>query len=348
MAEQDQRVILCDLTQREDWNAYVGASPHSTMCHQYAWRDIIERVYGHRTYYLMAQRGRRPVGVLPLVLVHRPFGSSSLTSMPFLDYGGVCADDAEATQALVGQAKELMHTYRCSSIELRQCDRTVELGATREDKVSMILDLSAGADVIWKALPAKVRNQVRKAEKSGLAVCAGGSELLNEFYDIFAVNMRDLGSPVHSKAFFTEICVALGPSIRVTLIRDGQRTVGGLIAVLYKGTVLVPWASSLREYFSKCPNNLLYWDAIQDGCKRGCTQFDFGRSTINSGTYDFKKQWGAQPRQLYWQMLNTDGVAGTTISSANAKFRLALELWKRLPLAVTRTMGPRIRKYLTN
>ena len=348
MTELDRTIVLCESEQREDWNAYVEASTSSTMCHQFAWKDVIERVYGHRTYYLMAKHGGKSVGILPLVLVHPPFMGSSLTSMPFMDYGGICADDAETIQWLVDRARALMQEHASHSLEMRQCDASVQLGTSRQDKVSMVLDLSAGADSIWKALPAKVRNQVRKAEKSGLTVCTGGTELLEEFYDIFVVNMRDLGSPVHSKAFFTEMCAVLGPSVKVTLVRDGSRTVGGLIALFFKDTMLVPWASSLREYFSKCPNNLLYWDAIQDGCKRGYAQFDFGRSTIGSGTYDFKKQWGAQSKQLYWQVLKVQGTADTTISSDDTKYRLALEVWKRLPTSVTRIMGPRIRKYLTN
>ncbi len=111
--------------------------------------------------------------------------------------------------------------------------------------------------------------------------------------------------------------------------------------------MLVPWASSLREYFSKCPNNLLYWEAIQYGCVRGCKWFDFGRSSIGSGTYEFKRRWGAEPKQLYWQVLGKNGDGGT-VSAANPAYRLISELWKRAPVRVTKLIGPRIRKYLTN
>lgn len=341
-------VVSCQGDQRARWDAYVQACPSSTMCHQFAWKEIIERAYGHSTYYLLANRAETVVGILPLVLVQRPVLGASLTSMPFMDYGGVCADDADTAHFLVEQARILMRDRKSRSLELRQCDSSLRLGTSREDKVSMILDLSPGSESIWKALPAKVRNQVRKAEKSGLTVCVGGVELLDDFYDIFVVNMRDLGSPVHGKTFFLEMCWALGDSVRVTLVRDGQRTVGGLIALFFKDTMLVPWASSLREYFSKCPNNLLYWDAIQDGCKRGYAKFDFGRSSIGSGTYDFKKQWGAQPKQLYWEVLSMDGALGSTVSAGDSKYRLVLEVWRRLPLSMTRIIGPKIRKYLTN
>ncbi len=171
---------------------------------------------------------------------------------------------------------------------------------------------------------------------------------MDDFYDVFAVNMRDLGSPVHARQFFTRMASALGRQMRVILVRDGCKTIGAGIALFFKDGVLVPWASSLREHRSKCPNNLLYWDAIQYGCKEGYRTFDFGRSSIGSGTYEFKKQWGAQPKQLYWQVLNVNGAGGATISTDDRRYRLVIDAWRRLPVSVTRVMGPRIRKYLTN
>jgi len=348
MERQKRSIVLCGVAQQSVWDNYVKACPSATLSHQFAWQSIIKRAYGHDSLYLMACEGDSPVGILPLVLVKRPLLGASLTSMPFLDYGGVCANDLDTAQALVERAVALMTVHNSRSLELRQPDATVQIGFSRQDKVSMILDLSRGSEAIWKALPAKVRNQVRKAEKSGLTVSVGGRNLLDEFYDIFVVNMRDLGSPVHGKEFFVEMFSGLGESVRMTIVRDGQRAVGGLVALFFKDTMLVPWASSLREYFSKCPNNLLYWEAIQEGCKRRCARFDFGRSTIDSGTYDFKKQWGAQPKQLHWQLLSADGAVASTVSSDSAPYRFVSEVWKRLPAPVARLIGPSIRKYLTN
>lgn len=348
MTTSGTTILTCDSTQQQIWDQYVQGCSTATMCHQFAWQPIIERAYGHPTYYLLAQQGGRSRGVLPLVLVKRPLLGASLTSMPFLDYGGICADDASAAQALLDHALGLMKQLKSGSMELRQCDPIIQIGATRLDKVSMILDLRPGSEAIWRSLPAKVRNQVRKAEKSGLTLCVGGAELLDEFYNVFVINMRDLGSPVHDRSFFSHMCSVLGPQARITLVREGTLTVGGFVALFFRDTMLVPWASSLREHFSKCPNNLLYWDAIQEGCKRGCTRFDFGRSTVGAGTYDFKKQWGAQPLQLHWQMLSASGGGGTTVSTEDATYRFLLEAWRRLPVPVTRILGPRVRKYLTN
>lgn len=348
MLPEPLQIDLCGLPDREAWDAFVAVSPGATIGHQFHWQTVIKRAYGHGSYYLMARRGSRVVGLLPLIIVNRPIGGAALVSMPFLDEGGVCAEDDEAARSLLDRARAVMREMRCSVLELRNRLPSASLGVFRQDKVTMQLDLSPGADRIWTALPAKVRNQVRKAEKSGLTTLAGGGELVGAFYDVFVVNMRDLGSPVHDKRFFEELCAVFGSAVRIMIVQDGVRTVGGLIAIHFKDRMCVPWASSLREYFPKCPNNLLYWDAIHDACKRGCAIFDFGRSTVGSGTYDFKKQWGARPVPLSWQVLKARGVFDATISSNDPAYRLAGKVWRRLPVGVTRLIGPQLRKYLTN
>lgn len=348
-AEFEMNVISCQEADQEQWDAYVLRCPDATLCHDFRWQAVIRKAYGHEAYYLMAKGDGGPRGILPLILVRSPFSGSSLTSMPFLDYGGVCADGSAARIALLEQLQALKEKCGAAWVELRHVAPIPEWGAGRQGKVSMILDLTGGEDQLWKALPAKVRNQVRKAEKAGLTIKRGGGELLGEFYPVFAVNMRDLGSPVHSGAFFEQMAGEFGERLHVILVKDGAKTVGGLIELVFKNTVLVPWASCLREYFSRCPNNLMYWNAIQESCIRGFKTFDFGRSTIGSGTYDFKRQWGAVPKQLSWQSLPEHQIIeGGPVSSSSFKYRMCMEIWKRLPVSVTEQIGPRIRKYLTN
>jgi FemAB-related protein (PEP-CTERM system-associated) len=221
-------------------------------------------------------------------------------------------------------------------------------GTLRLDKFDMRLDLFAGVKSVWDSFPAKVRNQVRKAEKSGLRPAIGGVELLNEFYPVFAANMRDLGSPVHHQSFFAHLLTEFGSQARLVVAREGQRTVGGLVCLVFKNIAVVPWASSLREYFPRCPNNLMYWEAIQYAVGLGCTSFDFGRSSVGSGTYDFKRQWGAKPVQIYWQVLPRNGREDVAVSTNESKYRLMREIWKYLPVSVATLLGPPIRKYITN
>ncbi len=340
-------VILCGDGDRDLWENYVEASPGASLAHSYCWRDIIAETYGHKAFYLAARRGGEVRGALPLIWVKSFLFGNALCSMPYQDYGGICAEDEDSRQALLKRALELAGECRASRLELRHLEAVdAETASLRCDKATLILDISEGAESLWKGLSGKVRNQVRKAQKSGLTVLMGGAELLPEFYPVFAVNMKDLGSPVHHASFFAGIFSRFGEKARLMAVRDNGKTIGGLVCLFHKNTILVPWASSLREYFSKCPNNLLYWEAIQEACNRGCKRFDFGRSSIGSGTYNFKTQWGAKPVQLHWQYFH-ESSAKTEPSDESLTFQVASACWKRLPVSVATLIGSQIRGYMT-
>jgi len=213
--------------------------------------------------------------------------------------------------------------------------------------VNLTLALPADPGHLWQQLHGSVRNQVRKAGRSGLSVELGGPEKLDEFYPIFATRMRELGSPVHARRFFAAIFDAFGGQARVALARKGATPVGGLVAVAFKDVLAVPWASCLREYLTLCPNMLLYWETIRAGCLEGFRRFDFGRSTRGSSTYRFKRQWGAQEEPLFWYTIPSNGRPGRARPGAGRGAALLAGSWRRLPLALTRSLGPHIRKYLT-
>jgi FemAB-related protein (PEP-CTERM system-associated) len=286
--------------------------------------------------------------VLPLFVVKSRLFGKIMSSLPFLDYGGICADNPMIARALLGYALQSLPTHGVDYLELRQTVRPPHHEKSHLEKVGMRLDISGGVEELWKSFPTKVRNHVRKAEKSGLLVAAGGAELLHEFYPVFATNMRDLGSPVHDRVFFDLIFSEFGDQVRLFVVRDRQRTVGGLICLLCRQTATVFWSSSLREYSSRCPNNLLYWEALKHAYAQGCTWFDFGRSSIGSGTYEFKRQWGAKPVQIYWQVLSASGEACMPLFTKTSKYQLGLKIWRHLPLCLTTVVGPHFRKYITN
>jgi FemAB-related protein (PEP-CTERM system-associated) len=209
----------------------------------------------------------------------------------------------------------------------------------KQHKVTMRLELSPG---LWERLDRKVRNQIRKAEKSQLQVVRGKDELLSEFYQVFARNMRDLGTPVYARRFFAEILNAFPEHAHVVVVRLGDRPVAAGLTYRTGDVIEIPWASSVRDYNSLCPNHLLYWHALQAAIAEGCTTFDFGRSTPNEGTYKFKEQWGARPVTLHWEYRLLQGNQLPDQSPKNPKFRIAIELWKRLPLWLTNIIGPSI------
>ena len=87
---------------------------------------------------------------------------------------------------------------------------------------------------------------------------------------------------------------------------------------------------------------LLYWTVFKFACDRSFKTFDFGRSTPDEGTYRFKEQWGAKPVPLYWYYWIGKGGELPELNPKNPKYRVAIAMWKKLPVSVTKVVGPSI------
>jgi len=321
------------------WTAYVAQHPHATGYHEWAWRTVFARAFGCEPIYLSARRDDRVVGVLPTVFLDSWLFGRSLISLPYLNYGGVIADDPAAERVLFEHALELARRKRCRHVELRHVDQHFADLPCKRHKVTMLLPLQPSA-ALWEAIDRKVRNQVRKAQKSELTYAAGGRELVDAFYAVFARNMRDLGTPVYSRRFFEEMLAAFPERTRIHVVSLKTTPVAAGFTFETRGTVEIPWASSVRDFNALCGNQLLYWSILADAGDRGCGTFDFGRSTPNEGTYKFKEQWGARPVPLHWEYGLLDRATLPDTGPTNPKFQLAVSAWKKLPLAVATRVGP--------
>lgn len=326
----------------DDWDRYVGRHSQATAYHRAAWTDIMTEVFGRPATRLTAVSDGRVVGVLPLVFFTSPLFGRFATSMPFVNYGGVVADSHKVEAALLASATEATRRAGGSYLELRHSRRVFAHAPCQTHKVAMILSLERSVDAQWNALDRKVRNQVRKAEKSGLMVRTGGRELLGPFHDVLAENMRDLGTPVHGRRFFERILTTFPDRTRLLSVWLGETPVAAAFVLWHRDRLEVPWASAVRRYNPLCANVLLYWEMLKFGIAAGLGNFDFGRSTPNEGTFLFKQQWGAVPQQLYWEYWLADGVAPPDRSPKNPRFSSAISLWRRLPVAITRRVGPSI------
>lgn len=328
------------------WDAYVEGNARASVYHLSTWAGVIRDVFGHRTRYLSAISDGRIVGVLPLVCFRNPLFGRFVASMPFVNYGGVAAESQTAAAALLAAAITETRAAGASWLELRRDRRWFEDLPVKTHKVAMVLPFAESAEAQWLRLDRKVRNQVRKAEKSNLVVRAGGAERIRDFYSVFAENMRDLGTPVQSRYFFERVTSALPRHTGALCVYLDGTPVAASFVVWHRNQLQVPWASSLRRHNHLCPNVLLYWEMVKFGLSRGLTSFDLGRSTPHEGTYQFKKQWGAEPRPLYWEYWLADGTAMPDRSPKNTNFSRAIDLWRRLPVAVTRAAGPLIIRHI--
>jgi len=310
----------------------------------------------------------RIIGILPLVhLKHLVFGNN-LISMPFLDLGGVLADSEEAEEALLGAAVELGNTLGVSTIEIRHLQPELRLSQplaaswqrdlsqdesppetsyyTRSHKVRMLLDLPDSSADLMKSFKTKFRTKIRLPEKKGCSAKFGSDELIDQFYSVFIKNMRDLGSPVHSRQLFKNVVKAFPKQTRICVVTADRKPVAAGIIISFKDTVYNPWASSLKEYTSIRPNTLLYWKFLEYACDSGYDFFDFGRSSPDGNTYKFKEQWGAVPIQLHWHFIYSGKTLPENDSPDNPLYKKAISVWQKLPVSATRILGPMIRKHI--
>jgi FemAB-related protein (PEP-CTERM system-associated) len=216
----------------------------------------------------------------------------------------------------------------------------------KQIRVRMLMKITDDPQYLMTSFKSKLRSQIKKSMKEGCEAIVGGRELIDQFYQVFSVNMRDLGSPVHSKQLFAKIFEFLPDESRIFLIRKGAKPVAGSVTIGFRDVLSNPWASSLREYSHMNPNMLLYWKMIEYACQNGFAYFDFGRSTPNEGTFKFKEQWGAVPHKLSWIYTSPGNEAHLSKGYDRSKYQRVIEYWKRLPVPLTILVGPILRKHI--
>jgi FemAB-related protein (PEP-CTERM system-associated) len=329
------------------WEEFVRNSPKATYYHRWIWKQVIERSFDWPSFYLMAVENDLVVGLLPLVWQKSRFFGSFLTSLPFLNAGGILSDSKEAERALLEEAVAIARQVGAVSIEFRHRDRH-ELGLPiKSNKVTMVLPIHGDSQLTWKALDTKMRTKVRKAQSFGMQAEFGGLDFLDDFYPVFADNMRELGTPVYARGFFREILQGFPGDTYVCRIRHEKKTVAVSFLCGFRERIEAVWSSSLHSQLHLKPNMFLYWSLLDYFGPKGYRLFDFGRSSVGSGTYAFKQQWGASPVPLYWDTWLASG--GTELperNPENPKYKLAIRVWQRLPLPVTKLIGPRIVRFL--
>jgi FemAB-related protein (PEP-CTERM system-associated) len=290
------------------------------------------------------------------------FGNA-LVSLPFLDGGGILADCVEAEESLLSEAVRLGLRLGATTMELR-CERALASidhiisadsagrlapmrAARRSNKVRMLKSLPGTQDALVGSFKSKLRSQINRPLKEGCTTKVGGAELLKDFYTVFLINMRDLGSPVHSVELMRQVLDQFPQRSRIFVVYKSEEPVAAALVVGSGKVLHNPWASSLRRYASLSPNMLLYMRMLEYACDNGYQIFDFGRSTIGEGTYKFKEQWGAVPVPLCWYYISLDGRPVDWDRSGTQRFETATHCWRKLPLVVTKILGPSIRKHIS-
>jgi len=328
------------------WDEALTALEGTSFCHLYGWRAVMEEVLGHETHWWVARGEDNAVeGLLPIVRVRSRLFGDYLVSMPFLNYGGPVGSPAARTalaQHAAGHAQDL----GVDLLELRGRRETKAEGLTvNARKITVIKTLPETPEELWeKGIKAKLRSQIRRPMKEGMEI-RFGPDLVDPFYEVFSITMRDLGTPVLPKPFFESIRTHLGDSVMFAVVEHEGRAVAAGCGLIWDGELEITWAGASREHQRLAPNMLLYWGMMEESTKRGFHSFNFGRCSLDSGTHRFKKQWGTEDHPLPWLQWSPSGVPSTP-SPDSPKFRLATAAWSRLPVSVTNVIGPRLSRLI--
>jgi serine/alanine adding enzyme len=331
-------------TAPDGWDHYVTHHPLGTAYHRAAAVGIGSQAFGLRTAFLTAHgNSGELVGILPLVEQSSAFFGRFLVSLPFFTYGGILADNEIVAGHLAERAVVHARQRRADHIELRHAAGVSGLALPeRLEKVCMVLSLPRSVETLGQQLGSKLRSQIRRADREHVDIHWGAEDLLGEFYSVFAPAMHELGTPVYSRRFFEIAFQALRAFASVIVVRMCREVHAAAIVVRHSGTLEVPWAAATPVAKRLSVNMRMYWEMLRFAIESGVDTFDFGRSTIDSGTYRFKAQWGAQPMQLHWHYWLPAGAPIPKLNQSNPKYARAAALWRRMPLWCANFLGPYI------
>lgn len=332
-------------TETVEWDAFVRGAPGGSPFHLLAWKRAVQSAFGHPPHYLMAMRGNGVEGVLPLFQVRGLLGGRGLVSVPYGVYGGICATSPGARSVLLDAAADLAKRVGAGYVELRhRAGQEMDL-PTKALYVTFSRPISPSEEENLNAIPRKQRRMTRQGAKFDLRA-EFGLRHLDLFYDIYAQSVRVLGSPVFPRRLFAAIAEEFGKDCELLTVWKDTEPVSGVLTLFFEDQVLPYYGGARREALQYAVNDFMYWELLCHAAKAGYRVFDFGRSREGTGAYHFKRHWGFEPVPMPYQYVLLDGSRMPDLSPSNPKMRLAVEAWKRLPLPLTKLLGPRLTRYL--
>jgi FemAB-related protein (PEP-CTERM system-associated) len=336
------RILPLETKDHSRWDSFVLSHPSGTFFHQTAWMRVMARTYGYQAQYLLADRDGQVTGVAPTFLVSNWLSGRSLISLPFAVYGGVSAADSESEEALVGHLEQFAVGQKVEYIEFRNRNGATRPGYHANTRyASFTIPLVPDTEKLYSSFPKDIRYMIRKGEKAGLQVRKGFDQL-DTFYRLMSINLRRLGTPAFPRALFQNLIHEYGSQVDLTLVYSGEKPVAGAMSFFFRDWMQPYYFGSLDEAKGLAANNFLWWKLIEHAARVGCRTFDFGRSKKDSGNFDFKKKWNPSIESLNYQVRLVRRAEVPNFSPTNPKFEMATSIWKRLPLGLTRVIGPRV------
>ena len=335
------RLEICPLPPggEDEWDRFVLASPVGSFFHLSGWTRVVEQVLGRRTFRFTARDERGIRGVFPISSVRSRIFGNSLVSSPLAVYGGICADGADAHAGLLRAGQNLAEQLGVKYLEMRNRTEPFPTDLPGRDLyVTFTQDLSPGPERLMQALPRDTRYAVRKSIKAGLQWTEDVT--LEEFYEIYSQSVHRLGTPVFSKKLFEVLHSIFPQHTRLFGVRKDKNVIAAVFCLYFRDQVLPYYAGALPEFYKDAPNNFMYWSLIAQSCEEGYRIFDFGRSKKGTGSFQFKSAWSMEVTELPYRYYLVRAKEVPHMSPVDRRFQLPVRLWKRMPLGLTKILGP--------
>jgi FemAB-related protein (PEP-CTERM system-associated) len=321
------------------WDAFVQQTEGGTFFHLSGWKDIFAGGFGLKPHYLIAERGGAVTGILPLVHQKSRLFGNALIAAPFLVEGGPLAADDETRAALDAAALELKRICGAAYVEFRSRAASRPGWTSRKGLYATFRrPLNTKDEENLLAIPRKQRAVVRKTLAGGLT-----SEIdtrVDRFFRVYSESVRNLGTPVFAKRYFTLLLKTFPGHSDIVVILDKGRPVSAALNFYFKDTVMPYYGGGTVDARASGANDFLYWEVMRRAALRGLRQFDFGRSKADTGAFKFKKNWGFEPEWLEYEYYLDPGQILPEKNPNNPRYKMAIDAWKRLPLPVANFLGP--------
>ena len=334
-----KRLLPQDIATATWWDDFVLACPEATFFHRAGWQKIVREVFGHDTYFLYVESHGQIQGVLPLAHVNSWLFGNSLVGLPFAVYGGVAALSEQAVEALEMEAQKIAEHLGVAHLELRNVEPRHADWPTQDLYVTFRKEILPEEDANLLAIPRKQRAMVRKGIKNGLVSERDSS--VDRFFALYADNVHRHGTPAMPKKYFKALLKEFGADCEIlTVTASDGHPLSSVLSFYFRGEVLPYYAGDDEAARDLAANDFKYWELMRRSCERGIKVFDYGRSKQGTGSYAFKKNWGFEPRPLHYEyrLYNRDAIPQNNPS--NAKYKLLIAAWRRLPVGLANWLGP--------
>jgi len=158
-----------------------------------------------------------------------------------------------------------------------------------------VIDLARPEEAIWADVRKKTRQLVRRAERDGVVVVAGGLDRIPDLHRVLATTMERVGLPFRSEAFYRDLWSAFAPSNRAMLLlaESGGEVLSASLLIGWGPRIVALYGGTTEAGRRLEAKYALNWEVLKRARAAGYTTYD-AWGLPNAGIAFFKAGWGGR------------------------------------------------------